>query len=169
MVIWVLATPDTFRSIALRFGVVPSTLYYFYSYVIEALRELAPRYISWPDAAERQVIKERWRRATGFPEVIGSIDGTHVTITAPLDDPAQYRDRHHSYSIVVQAVVDSTLLIRDLHVGECGSMNDARVFRRSSLRQDLHFGGDLRRTQDEHLIGDGAYILTDYVSILLDF
>lgn len=165
MVIWILATPDTFRSVALRFGVVPGTLYYFYSYIIEALREMAPQFISWPNAAERAVIKERWQRATGFPGVFGSIDGTHVYITAPLNNAAQYRNRHHSYSILVQAVVDSTLLVRDLHVGECGSMSDTRVFRRSSLRHDLHLGGNIRRNNDEHLVGDGAYILTDYVSL----
>ena len=88
-----LATPDTFRSVALRFGKSPSTLYYFYSYVIQALREMAGRYISWPDQQERQHIVETFRRATGFPGVVGAIDGTHVYVTAPVHDPAPYRNR----------------------------------------------------------------------------
>jgi hypothetical protein len=163
MVIWLLATPDTFRSVALRFGVVPGTLYYFYSYVIEALRELAPQYIYWPDANERNDIKGAFFRATGFPGIVGSIDGTHVYITAPVNDAAQYRNRHQSYSLNVQAVVDNNLLVRDLHVGEPGSMHDARVFRRSSLHSDLLHGG-IRLNPDEHLVGDGAYVLTDFVS-----
>lgn len=162
MVVWLLATPDTFRSVALRFGVQPSTLYYFYSYIILALRELAPRYIAWPDEEERQHIMETFRRATGFPYVVGSIDGTHVYVTAPVENPAAYRNRFQSYSIIVQAVVDSTLLVRDFTVGEPGSMNDNRVFRRSDLCRDILEG--TRLNPDEHLVGDGAYTLTDFVS-----
>ncbi|KAK3925322.1 Putative nuclease [Frankliniella fusca] len=137
MVIWLLATPDSFRSVALRFGVVPSTLYYFYIYIVEALRELAPRYISWPKEEERIVIKETFQRATGFPGVIGCIDCTHVYITAPVHDAQQYVNRNHKYSINVQAVVDHNLLVLQLHVGEAGSVNDARVFRKSNLHCDL--------------------------------
>ncbi|KAK3918943.1 hypothetical protein KUF71_001067 [Frankliniella fusca] len=48
MVVWLLAAPDSFRSVALRFGETPGTLHYFYRYIIEALRDLSPRYIRWP-------------------------------------------------------------------------------------------------------------------------
>ncbi|KAK3910836.1 Protein ANTAGONIST OF LIKE HETEROCHROMATIN PROTEIN 1 [Frankliniella fusca] len=94
MVLWLIATPDTFRSVALRFSVNPGTLYYFYSYIIEALRELAAEYIQWPGPEERAHIKAAFARATGFPGVIGCIDCTHVTITAPLQNmwfPHTYR------------------------------------------------------------------------------
>lgn len=166
MVVWLLATPDSFRSVALRFGVNPGTLYYFYSYIIEALRELSATFITWPNAEERRVISATFQRATGFPGVIGCIDCTHIEITAPLVDAAQYINRHHSYSMNVQAVVDSSLLVRDLHVGEVGSMNDARVFRRSPLHRDLL--RDLNQghiiAREEHIVGDGAYTVTDFVS-----
>lgn len=159
MVVWILATPDTFRSVALRFGVRPSTLHYFYSYVIECLRELAPQFITWPDAEEREHIK-----TTG---AVGCIDCTHVYITAPTEDAAQYINRHHSYSLNVQAVVDHNLLVRDLHVGEVGSMQDRRVLR-SPLYQKL-----LQRREvlspDEHLVGDGGYTLTEFVSKMSSF
>ncbi|KAK3918582.1 Protein ANTAGONIST OF LIKE HETEROCHROMATIN PROTEIN 1 [Frankliniella fusca] len=122
MVVWLMATPDCFRSVALRFGVTPSTLYYFYSYVILALTELAATYIKWPDAVERTHISQTFERATHFPGVIGCIDCTHINITAPLEDARQYINRHHSYSINVQAVVDHNLLVRHLHVGEVGTL-----------------------------------------------
>jgi hypothetical protein len=162
MVVWMLATPDTFRSVALRFGVGPSTLYYFYSYVIQALREMAGTYIAWPDAEERQHIHETFRRATGFPGVVGCIDGTHVYVTAPVGNPAPYRNRFQTYSILVQAVVDHNLLVRDVYVGEPGSMHDRRVFRRSRLCEDILRGE--RLGDDEHLLGDGAYLLSNFVS-----
>ncbi|KAK3929404.1 Protein ANTAGONIST OF LIKE HETEROCHROMATIN PROTEIN 1 [Frankliniella fusca] len=166
MVVWLLATPDSFRSVSLRFGVNPGTLYYFYFYVIEALRQLAPKYITWPDADERAVIKATWERATGFPGIIGSIDGTHVPITAPLVDAPQYTNRHDTYSINVQAVVDSTLLVRHLHVGEVGSMHDSRVFRRSPLFKDLLISPPGQFiSNDEHLVGDGAYTPCEFVMV----
>ncbi|KAJ1520370.1 hypothetical protein ONE63_003505 [Megalurothrips usitatus] len=163
MVVWLLATPDSFRSVALRFGVRPGTLYRFYIRIIGALREMAETFITWPDAGERNAIKHRFQRATQFPGVVGCIDGTHVYITAPLEHPGQYRNRHHSYSINVQAVVDNRLLVRDIHVGEAGSLHDRRVFRRSSLYSNLLDGVLPLLSADEHLVGDSAYHLTDFM------
>ncbi|KAK3913131.1 Putative nuclease [Frankliniella fusca] len=166
MVIWLLATPDSYRSVALRFGVTPGTLHYFYSYIIEALRELAERYIRWPSQEERQAIKQSWEDATGFPGVIGAIDCTHVPISAPLETPADYVNRHDLHSINVQCVVDHTLLVREIHAGEVGSMNDRRVFRRSNLqRQLLRRGEDRIIEPDEHLVGDGGYTNSDFMLI----
>ncbi|XP_034233348.1 protein ALP1-like [Thrips palmi] len=164
MVLWILATPDSFRSVALRFGVSPGTLYYFYGYIIEALRELAPHYIQWPDNEDRERIRTTFEEASGFPGVVGSIDCTHVYVTAPVNDPASYRNRHHTYSHNVQVVVDCDLLVRDIHVGEVGSMNDKRVFRRSPLSESLLREEGLT-PPDEHLVGDGGYTLTYYMMI----
>lgn len=170
MVLWVMATPDSFRSVSLRFGKRPSTLWYFYSYIIEALREMAPTFIRWPDAEERVVIKNYFHRSTGFPGIVGSIDCTHVYITAPVENAVSYRNRHHSFSINTQIVVDHNLLVRELHVGEVGSMNDRRVFRRSSLCHGLlQRGEDQLLSADEHILGDGGYTLTDFVSVFSCF
>ncbi|KAK3917591.1 Protein ANTAGONIST OF LIKE HETEROCHROMATIN PROTEIN 1, partial [Frankliniella fusca] len=166
MVVWIMATPDSFRSVALRFGRRPSTLWDFYSYVVEALREVAKDYIKWPSEEERRDIKESFRRATGFPGAIGCIDCTHIYITAPVQDAAQYVNRHDTYSMNVQAVVDNQLLVRHLHVGEVGSMNDKRVFRRSPLCHDiLKVEEERLLNADEHLLGDGGYTLTDFMMI----
>ncbi|KAK3914683.1 Protein ANTAGONIST OF LIKE HETEROCHROMATIN PROTEIN 1 [Frankliniella fusca] len=118
MVIWFLATPDSFRSVALRFGVVESTIYYFYTYVIEALRELAAELIVWP---------------------------------MPLD---------------FLTVVDDTLCVRHVHVGEVRSMNDRRVFRRSNLYESFLRDEEHQFLSNfEHLVGDGGYTLTEFVMI----
>lgn len=66
MVLWILATPDSFRSVALRFGKRPGTVHYFYTYIIEALKDLAATHITWPTADERRVISNTFERATGF-------------------------------------------------------------------------------------------------------
>ncbi|KAK3925307.1 Protein ANTAGONIST OF LIKE HETEROCHROMATIN PROTEIN 1 [Frankliniella fusca] len=146
MVIWIMATPDTFRSVALR--------------------ELADRFISWPNEHERDQISGAFQRVSGLPGVVGCIDGTHIYVPKPVEDGAQYRNRHHTYSLNVQAVVDNNLLVRDLYVGEVGSMTDCRVFRRSDLCRDLVLGANNRLdVNNEHLIGDGGYTLTDFMLI----
>lgn len=86
MIVWLMATPDSFRSVALRFGVHPSNLYYFYGYVIEALREIMPQYISWPSAEDRAEAKAAFLKASGFCGVVGCIDCTHIYVTAPVVD-----------------------------------------------------------------------------------
>jgi len=75
-------------------------------------------------------------------------------------------NRHHSYSILVQAVCDDELLFRDVYVGQPGSMGDARMFERSPLSDNLLSNPHL--ILDEHLLGDGAYLLTKHVSVIFD-
>ncbi|KAE8740375.1 hypothetical protein FOCC_FOCC014111 [Frankliniella occidentalis] len=112
MVVWLLATPDSFRSVF-------------------------SEYIKWPNAAERGEIKEVFNRVSGFPGAVGCVDGTHIYITAPVEDAVQYPNRYRTYSMNVQAIVDNNLLVRDVHVEEVGSIHDRRVFRRSAVFADL--------------------------------
>lgn len=163
MVLWILATPDTFRSVALQFNVHPGELYRYYAMIIRALCALGEQYIKWPNAQERAVIKQNLEAISGFPGAVGLMDGTHIKITRPLDQPAAFRDRHHNYSIQVQGVCDHTLLIRDLYVGEAGSLADARVFRRSPLFRNILFRDGEMFSEGEHIIGDSAYPTIDRV------
>lgn len=162
MVLWIFATPDSFRSVALRFDSYKSDVHRYYVKIITALREMAPRYIKWPTREERYQIKTHMQGYSEFPGVIGMIDGKHFEISKPLEEPAAYRDHHHRFSIKAQAVCDHTLLIRDLYVGEAGSLHDARVFRRSPLCQSIIFDENLMEP-DEHIVGDAAYMLMDRV------
>ncbi|KAE8752340.1 hypothetical protein FOCC_FOCC000812 [Frankliniella occidentalis] len=162
MVLWILATPECFRAVALRYEACPSEVHDAYVYIIEALRELAPRFITWPNQEERVVIKANMRRISDFPGIVGIIDGCNVPISAPVEDKAAYRDYHHQYSIKMQAVCDDKLLLRDLYVGEAGSLHDARVFRRSPLCSNLLEDPNIL-SEGEHIIGDSAYMLLNQV------
>ncbi|XP_052131059.1 uncharacterized protein LOC127751468 [Frankliniella occidentalis] len=141
MVLWILATPDSFRSVALRFGVRPGSVHDNYSFIIEAFRNMAPQYIMWPDRQERAMIKERFYQYS-----------------------KTYINRHHQYSFNSMVVADDNLLIRDLHLGEVGSMHDARVFRRSPLYMKLlQDDNEEYLSEDEHIVGDGAYGVTNFL------
>lgn len=71
------------RSICERFGVGRSTALYVTRRVVSVLIELAPVIIKWPTGEE---VRETWfgfQATSGFPKIIGAIDGTHVNIPAP--------------------------------------------------------------------------------------
>ena len=156
MGIWPLFNPDTFRSTGLHFGKKKNGIHYHYSYIIEMLREMAPNYIKWPDAREKERIKASFEAQYGYLGVVGCIDGVNIEITAPLEDPQQFVNRHDQYSMLVQAVCDDKLLYQDVYVGEAGSIGDARNFERSPLSSNLLTSPDML-SDDEHIIGDGAY------------
>ena len=168
MVLWVLGNPDTFRSIALQFNTSPGVVHFHFTCLIEALTEMKEAYITWPGAYERDGIKGNFERKSGFPGVVGCIDTTHLYFSAPYVDALGYVNRHHSHSILAQVVSDDRLLVRDLYAGEPGSMHDSRVFRRSPLCTSLLTNPNML-ADDDHLLGDGAYIITDKVHFKCGF
>ena len=163
MVVWILATPDTFRSVALRFGKTPGVLHYHYKRIIQALTDMSETYVTWPHAEERGVIARAVERRTGFPGVVGAVDGTNIEIITPKDEPGRYFDHHQDHSIILQAVADETLVFRDVYAGEAGSTHDSRVFRRSPLSSALLEIPHNYCADNEHILGDGAYCLQDKV------
>ncbi|KAL1510067.1 hypothetical protein ABEB36_004722 [Hypothenemus hampei] len=50
---------------------------------------LSPEIIKWPDDMEKAEIETHFRN-NNFPGVIGIIDGTHIKIDKPADDPDSY-------------------------------------------------------------------------------
>jgi hypothetical protein len=163
MVLWILATPDTFRSVGVKFGVAKGVVHFHYKYVIEALNEMAHLYVQWPNALEKEEIAEIFEELYGYPCVCGCIDGCHIRITAPLEQPRRYVDRHHDYSILLQGVCDHRLLFRYVFIGQPGSVGDKRTFKRSPRGQNILGNPDIMA--DEVLLGDGGYTLTSKVGI----
>ena len=60
-----------------------------------------------------RLCKEKW----GFPACAGAIDGTHISIQAPLENRTDYINRKSYHSTVMQALVDSKYLFRDVVIG----------------------------------------------------
>lgn len=169
MGIWPLFNQDTFRSTGLHFGKKKNSIHFHYSYIIELLREMGPRYIKWPDERERETIKAGFEEKYGYVGVVGCIDGVNVDITAPLENPQQFVNRHDQYSMLVQAVCDDKLQYRDVYCGEAGAIGDARNFERSPLGLNLLTSPDML-SDDEHIVGDGAYQpLTSKVLLIVYF
>lgn len=114
-----MATNVEFRTLAQLMEIGRSTACEIVNSVCEAITcHLLSRYLSIPiDEVQVQEIMEEFEGKTGFPQVIGAIDGCHIPIICPKDDPGHQgrrcsasrdldqgeqcpgwtkRDRHHS-------------------------------------------------------------------------
>ncbi|XP_032690752.1 protein ALP1-like, partial [Odontomachus brunneus] len=134
--LWCMATPDSYRSICEKFD--PS----------------------------RNSVNEVWtgfEATSGFPKVIGAIDGTHINIPVPLIEPVSYINCKGHYSIQLQAVCDHRTNFIHCYVGHPGSVHDQRVFRLSELQQWL--GDPDKFPQNCHILGDAAYKLHENVIV----
>jgi hypothetical protein len=103
--------------------------------------------IRMPDEDERSRIARNFS-FKGFPNCIGSIDGTHIPFyEKPLDCPEDYYSRKHKYGMQLQVLVDENKRIRHIYTGMPASVHDATVFRRSNLTLP----------EENYVLGDSAY------------
>ena len=106
------------------FGVSKSTVHRCVYAVCVAIREQAKQHIKLPDLGEAQEIADRNNRAHHVPQVFGALDGTHVPILPPAAGYRDFVNRKGWPSIILQALVDDTLIFRDLCVGTPGSAHN---------------------------------------------
>lgn len=69
---------------------------------MEELIKIAPAIIKWPSNEQIGEICAAFENGSGFPNVIGAIDGTHINIPAPKIDPESYVNRKGHHSIQLQ-------------------------------------------------------------------
>lgn len=84
-----------------RFNVTRSTLYKVISRCTLFLSEMPREVITWPQGEEKYIIERGFSDRHGFPGVIGCLDGTHIKIDKPSEDPESYINRKGYYSIQV--------------------------------------------------------------------
>lgn len=90
----------SYRDVADRFNVALSTLHHIVKTITYFLSNLSMDIITWPTLNEKAEIEQHFQ-TNGFPGVIGVIDGTHVKIDKPTNDPDSYLNRKHFFSIQV--------------------------------------------------------------------
>lgn len=160
-----MVTLDSYRSVSTKFGIGKATAFRALRRVTYALHCAAPRLILWPKDNEIATrVMEQFQRASGFPNVIGAIDGTHIKIRAPKEDPASYVNRKGFHSMNVQLICDSRGFFTHCFAGYVGSVHDARVFRNSPVADFLTMP-EVYFPQNSHLIGDAAYDIHPHLMI----
>ena len=166
--LWRLGTNIEYRTISHLFGVGLSTACVPVHDVCNAIVEhLAAQYISIPTGQGLQRIVNGFSTKWGFPQCIGAIDGSHIPIIAPKENPLDYYNRKGYHSVVLQALVDHEYKFMDVYVGWPGSVYDARVLANSRLYQKCESGTFLPAWQQTLcgtnipllILGDPAYPL----------
>ncbi|KAF7993726.1 hypothetical protein HCN44_010321 [Aphidius gifuensis] len=94
--------------------------------IIQALNEIAPRFIRWPNQERCQIMRQRFKEAGGLPNVVGAIDGTFIKIKAPHEDKKVYVTRKCCYA---QGICDLDLKFIDVFTGYPGSVSDRKIFK----------------------------------------
>lgn len=153
--LWYLGGSDSIIRIADRFGIAESSVVVCRNRIIDTiLNNLKSKFINWPHAEILEQTIDKFHQRNGFPGVIGALDGTHISIKAPTENPQSYINRKGYYSLQLQAVCDSDMKFLNCFWGYAGSCHDARVLRNSDL---WNYG--LEVCNGNHIIADGAYPL----------
>lgn len=161
MVLRYFASQETILEISDRFDVTEFTFLKYKSLIIEAInRTLLQKFITWPDANDYGDISSKFSdiKATPFPGIIGAIDGTHVRIDPPKDNPNAYYNRKKFHSIILQGVCKHDLTFININIGWPRRVHDAKVFRNSTIFEI----GNTKCQQlhgHYHILGDCAYPL----------
>lgn len=170
--IYKLASNVEFHDVANLFGIGTSTACNIFWEVCEALSILRRVFVKRPKTIpEIQAIMTGFEKKTGFPMCAGALDGTHIPVIAPVNNPTDYYNRKGWYSVVLQGLVDHTYKFLDFDVGWPGKCHDAYVFECSRLSRKLESGTffppitkNIQGVDIPPLIvGDSAYSLTRHI------
>ncbi len=96
--------------------------------VSEAIARLKIHYIQFPTADMLPQIKLDFWRICAFPNVVGTIDCTHIKIPCPGDENAELFRNREGFSLNVQAVSGPNLEIQNIVVRWPGSVHDCIVY-----------------------------------------
>ena len=170
--LWRLATGNSYRTTGVVFGVGRCTALKLKDEFCSALLMTSKDFIKFPKGeAETRKAIEAFQEISCFPQVVGAIDGSHIPIIAPKNDPNDYYNRKQFHSVVLQGVADARGRFIHVSTGYAGSIHDARVLRMSSLVKEVEDGRILlspvvRTGGGEEirplLVSDPAYELTNW-------
>ena len=168
--LWRLGTNIEYRSLSHLFGVGLSTVCVVVHEVTRSIvSTLMERYIRIPTGEAAKMVIDGFSHTWGFPQCFGAIDGSHIQIQAPHDNPLDYYNRKGWYSIVLQTLVDHEYKFMNTYIGWPGSVHDARILANS----EMFFMGEAgtlvpsvsRRINgvDVVVLGDPAYPLLPWL------
>ncbi|XP_052276022.1 putative nuclease HARBI1 [Dreissena polymorpha] len=115
--LWYVGGNDSIRRIADRFGVSQSTVIACRDKIMSVLLTLKNRLITWPNQQEIPPVQQKFERRNGFPGILGAIDGTHIAIRAPKENPQRYVNRKQFHSIQLQCVCLHNMQFSHVSVG----------------------------------------------------
>ncbi|XP_041349233.1 putative nuclease HARBI1 [Gigantopelta aegis] len=142
-------------------GVDQSTVSRTVTRVTDVLLRQVPNHVRLPNGKKQDAIKTKFYDMSGFPNVVGCIDGTQVQIQAPTQNEHEFVNRKGYHSINVQLMCDADLIFINCIAKWPGSVHDSRILRESSLFEDFE---NKRQPMRGIILGDSCYMLRDWLS-----
>ena len=140
--LYYLADEGRMRKVSNSFGLRRATVSKVIRRVTSVISEkLGAKYIVLPKTKEE--VEEHARNfynRYGFPQCIGAIDGTHIKIKRPVDNPTDYVNRKGNFTLSCQRTVGYNYCFIDVLIKWPGSVHDARVFANSALNEMFRDG-----------------------------
>nr|CAI5849118.1 unnamed protein product [Callosobruchus analis] len=154
--LWFMATPDSYRSVHVTFGVGKATAFRAVRRVVKTLYCLAPRVIKWPKDQYLEVMTSFEQKA-GFPNMAPTLKYESLKLIQNLTCKG-------FYSVNLQAVCNSQCIFTHCFAGFPGAVHDARIFRNSPVNDFLNDPSYF--PENSHIIGDAAYPLHQNLLVL---
>ncbi|CAN7977763.1 unnamed protein product, partial [Ixodes persulcatus] len=160
--LWFAGNKISERAVAVIFGMAESTLHDIVERVASFLESISTDVIHFPISAQAKLAASaKFEKISGFPRVLGCVDGTYVDTRCPAHKiPSTHTNRHDKKSYSMQAICDSDRKFLDVFLGHTGKTHDAQAFRRSFVLDDLP---QICEGDKYHILGDVAYPLREYL------
>ena len=131
VVIWRLATGDSYRAVGKTFGIGKSTAVSITHDFYKELSRISRRFIRFSKSRSetRSGIRD-FKEVINckIPQVLGVIDCTHIKLLPPAnEDKKDYFSRKQCLTINTQAVIGANLKLLDLTTGFPGNIHEARA------------------------------------------
>ena len=119
-----------------------STVHDILRQVCSAIANNFGHLISWPSGRRLARVTTAFQSKQWMPNCIGAIDGSHVYIAAPPNSivAADHRNRYKTFSILLQAVVDTKCYFTSINTGPPGSLHDSAHFKSTELYRKVEAG-----------------------------
>lgn len=91
-----------------------------------------------PETSEEWLeIAKEFEQIWNFPHCLGSLDGKHVVLQAPINSGSEYFNYKSTFSIVLFALVDAHYNFLYVDIGGQGRISDGGIFKNCSLYKKL--------------------------------
>ena len=119
-----------------------STVHGILRQVCSAISNNFGHMIAWPAGHRLARVTSAFQAKQRMPNCIGAIDGSHVYIAAPPNSvaAADHRNRYKTFSILLQAVVDTNCYFTSVNTGPPGSLHDSAHFKSTELYRKAEEG-----------------------------